>query len=183
MGKPVHPATVHFPISFLFLGFALDILNHVRTSLPSTLSNNLLSAAEMSKASYYLLSIGLISSIPAVVTGGREAVVMIAKQGMWDSDGKTTTMKPKVKATIAHALMNDVVIAVSTYVWYSRRAAANNSLAGKVGAASAYTPATWMVIAEVVVTVLMMMAANVGGVLTYNFGVGFSRMDSGKKSQ
>lgn len=79
--------------------------------------------------------------------------------------------------------MNDVVLAVSTYVWWSRRAAAKESLAGKVGAASQYAPATWMVGAEVVATVLMLMAANVGGVLTYNFGVGFSRMDSGKKAQ
>lgn len=161
----------------------MDAVNHLRTSLPSTLSSNLLSAAEMSKASYYLLSLGLITSIPAVVTGGREAIVMIAKQGMWDSDGKTTTMKPKVKATIAHAVMNDVMLAVSTYVWWSRRAAAQASLAGKVGAASQYAPATWMVGAEVVGLVVMLMAANVGGVLTYNFGVGFSRMDSGKKSQ
>ncbi|KXS96432.1 hypothetical protein AC578_3215 [Pseudocercospora eumusae] len=178
MGKPVHPATVHFPISFLFLGYALDTLNHVRSSLPNGVSSNLASPNDMTRASYYLLSLGLITAIPAVVTGGRELMVMLNKQGMKDADG---TVKPKVKAAFAHAVFNDVVLALSTYIWYHKRSLANQTLQLQGNVESAYAPSKGMVIAGVIATILMLMAANIGGVLTYNFGVGFSTISKPKE--
>ncbi|CAK4031309.1 Hypothetical predicted protein [Lecanosticta acicola] len=185
MAKPVHPATVHFPIAFIFLSAALDILNTLRNAslLPASVTTQLLAPNDLTRASYYLLALGLLTSIPAVVTGGGEAMKMIQKQGMYESDNKT--IKPKVKATIAHAVVNDVVIAVNTYVWYTRRANARDSLLGKMGtaggvgtAASAYAPETWMVAAQGVALGLMLFGANIGGALTYNYGVGFSSMNN-----
>lgn len=108
---------------------------------------------------------------------------MIQKQGMYEADNKT--IKPKVKATIAHAVVNDLVIAVNTYVWYQRRANARGALATKGGlgtAASAFAPETWMVIAQGVALGLMLFGANIGGALTYNYGVGFSSMSTGSAS-
>jgi hypothetical protein len=100
-------------------------------------------------------------------------------------------MGPKVKALIAHAFFNYIVLGTSAYVWYSKRAAARATLADKVGmgslasGAAAYTPATWMVATEGVLFALLMMAANIGGVLAYNFGIGFSAGggSSNKKAQ
>ncbi|PPJ51369.1 hypothetical protein CBER1_08411 [Cercospora berteroae] len=181
MGKPVHPAVVHFPIAFLFTAYALDILHTYRTSLPAFAQNALLGPNDITRSSYYLLSLGLLTAIPAVVTGGRELIMMISKQGMHEADGKT--VRTKVKATIAHAVANDIVIAVSTYIWYSRRAQVNDTIAGKIPgtAAAAYAPSSAFVFAEFLTLGLLLMGANIGGTLTYNYGVGFSSLSAGKK--
>ena len=100
---------------------------------------------------------------------------------MYEADG--STIKTKVKATIAHALMNDIVLAVSTYIWYSRRSQVNNTIAGKIPgtATAAYAPSSSFVLAEGVTLGLLLMGANIGGTLTYNYGVGFSSLSAGKK--
>lgn len=179
--RPVHPAVVHFPIAFLFTAYTLDILHTYRTSLPAFAQNALLGPNDITRSSYYLLSLGLLTAIPAVVTGGRELVMMISKQGMHEADGKT--VRTKVKATIAHAVANDIVIAVSTYIWYSRRAQVKDTIAGKIPgtAAAAYAPSSAFVFAEFLTLGLLLMGANIGGTLTYNYGVGFSSLSAGKK--
>ncbi|EME46912.1 hypothetical protein DOTSEDRAFT_169770 [Dothistroma septosporum NZE10] len=167
MAKPVHPATVHFPIAFLMLANGLDVLHALSSYLPTLITSTLPSALDSAKASYYLLSLALITSIPAVLTGGVEAMKMIQKSGMYEKDG---TLRNKVKATIAHAVVNDVVIAANTYIWYQRREAVGKSLQGRV--TGAYEPETWMIVGEAVMTGLMLVGANIGGNLTYVFGVG-----------
>ncbi|KAK3044294.1 hypothetical protein LTS18_014211 [Coniosporium uncinatum] len=114
---------------------------------------------------------------------------MISRQGMYEADGKT--MKNKVKATIAHAVTNDIVLAVAAYSWYARRSAATDSLAGKMGVggvgtgAATYEPTGWMVVASAVTAALLMFGANLGGTLTYNYGIGFAPLKgaSVKKAQ
>lgn len=135
-----------------------------------------------------MLSLGLITSIPAVMSGGQQAVQLFSKQGMYEADGKT--LKLKSKAVIAHAVTNDLVLAVTTYLWYSRRQQAANTLAGKLGveslatAEAAYAPQMWQVIAEVLALGVLLFAASIGGALTYNYGVGFAPAGkAGKKSQ
>lgn len=108
---------------------------------------------------------------------------------MWEADGKT--MKPKVQTTITHAVMNDLVLFASGYSWWCRRQAAQNTLAGKLGvgsagtAAATYAPEMWQVALSIITMGLLFFAANLGGTLTYNYGVGFSaiRTVTGKKSQ
>ena len=94
---------------------------------------------------------------------------MIQKSGMYEKDG---SLRNKVKATIAHAVVNDIVIAANTYIWYQRRLVVKESLSGKVGMDAAYKPETWMVVGEAIMTGLMLVGANIGGNLTYVFGVG-----------
>lgn len=112
---------------------------------------------------------------------------LFQKQGMYEADGKT--LKTKVKATIAHAVVNDVVLAANAFVWWSRRKAAEGTLMGKLGAGTlatseaAYVPATWMVVAEALSMGLLFFGANIGGSLTYNYGVGFSAASSKGKKQ
>jgi len=113
---------------------------------------------------------------------------MFAKQGMYEADGKT--LKQKSKAVIAHAVINDLVLAVTTFLWYSRRQQAADTLAGKLGVGSlataeaAYAPKAWHTVAEIVALGVLIFAASIGGSLTYNYGVGFAPAGkSGKKAQ
>ncbi|KAK5701209.1 hypothetical protein LTR17_022785 [Elasticomyces elasticus] len=184
--KPIHPAVVHMPIAFIGLACALDVLNTFSTSLPGFISNNLLVANDATRASYYMLSLGLLFSIPAVTTGVGEAKKAIDKQGLYEKDGKT--IKQKFKGVIAHAIANDIVIVVMAYIWYCRRSAAKQSLLGKVGLSSvatpeaSYAPAFWMVVLEALMGGLQLFSANIGGSLTYNYGFGMNIGGGGKKA-
>lgn len=178
---------MHFPIAFLALSWGLDIVNQLSPNLPKAITSNLAVSTDLTRASYYLLSIGLITAVPAVVTGVREAIVQVNKQGLKDAQGN---MRTKSKAMIAHAVANDVVLAGATYIWWLKRSAAADSLVGKLGVSSvstgaaAYAPEPWMVGVEAGIMVLMFVAANIGGTLAYVFGMGFSAGGSGgKKTQ
>lgn len=189
--KPIHPAVVHFPIAFLALAFGLDILNSASPRLPATITNHLPLAADATRASYYLLSLGLLTALPAIVTGTREAIVLIARQGMYETDksGYSVTVRTKVKAMIAHAVVNDLVMGLSALVWYKKRAAAADTLAGKLGVgslgtgAATYEPSFWMVVLQGFLFAGLMMGANIGGSLTYLYGVGFVAGGGAKKKQ
>ncbi|KAK3726010.1 hypothetical protein LTR37_000158 [Vermiconidia calcicola] len=191
MPKPVHPAVVHFPLAFLILAFGLDIVHSLSPKLPQAFSSKLAPSTDLTRASYFLLSAGLLTGVPALVTGGREAVMLIAKQGMWESDSKgESVVRTKVKAMIAHAVVNDLVLGLTTLVWYKKRQNATNTLAGKMGVgsastgAAAYQASTWMVFLEAFLFVGLIMGANIGGSLTYIFGIGFNAGgNSGKKKQ
>lgn len=180
---------MHFPIAFLALAFGLDILNTLTPRLPLSITSSLPPTTDLSRASYFLLSAGLLTAVPALVTGVQQAVVLIAKQGMYETDstGYTVTMRTKVKALIAHAVANDIVMGLATLVWYKKRAAAANTLVGKIGVgsigtgAATYEASTWMVVLEGLLFAGLMMAANIGGSLTYIFGVGFVAGGGSKK--
>lgn len=174
---------MHFPLAFLTLAFGLDIFAAASPRLPASITASTPPISDLSRASYFLLSLGLITAVPAVITGGVETVKMISKQGMYEADGKT--LKTKVKATFAHAVFNDIVLAVAGFIWYSRKAQVTESLAGKLGLGGevSYAPEFWMVVAGGLITALQMFAANIGGTLTYNYGVGFQSLSAGKKAQ
>jgi uncharacterized membrane protein len=185
---------VHFPIAFLALSFGLDIVNQLSPSLPKNFSSSLPLSTDMTRLSYFLLSAGLITAVPTLITGIREAVVLIAKQGMYETDstGYGVVMRTKVKALIAHAVANDLVMGLTFLIWWRKRAAAANAglgLAGKLGVgsvstgAAAYAPAVWMVVLEGLLFAGLMMAANIGGSLTYIFGVGFAAGGGGAKKK
>lgn len=185
--KPIHPATVHFPIAFLSLAYGLDILHTIRPNLPASVTAYVPVDFDLTRASYYLLGLGLITAVPAVVSGGQQAVKLFSRQGMYEADGKT--LKLKTKATIAHAVTNDIALAASAYVWYAKHQAANHTIAGKLGITSeaTYAPAIWMVAVQVLTFGILMFGASIGGALTYNYGVGFSAAKTsnavGKKGQ
>ncbi|TKA58754.1 hypothetical protein B0A55_12636 [Friedmanniomyces simplex] len=184
--KPIHPAVVHMPIAFIGLAVGLDLANFLSASLPKALSASLPLANDATRASYFLLSLGLLFSIPAVTTGIGEAKKAIDKQGLYEKDGKT--IKQKFKGVIAHAIANDIVIVVMTYIWYCRRSAAKQSLLGKVGlgsvgsAEAAYAPVMWMVVVEALMAALQLFSANIVGSLTYNYGFGMAIGGGGKKA-
>lgn len=107
---------------------------------------------------------------------------MIQKQGMYESDG--VTVKTKVKATIAHAVAMDVLLAVSSWIWYERRQVSEGGMDLKESTtdAAVYAHSTGFVVAEFLTLGLLLLGANIGGTLTYNYGVGFSSLSkAGKK--
>lgn len=156
-------------------------MHQLSPRLPNFISTSLPPPTDITRASYYLISLGLIMAVPALVTGVREGLVAVNKQGLFESDAKgNSVMREKFKPMIAHVVINDVVLGLATYVWYQRRQAAKVTLAGKLGfgsastAAAAYDPKTWMVVVEAFCLLGLGAAANAGGVLAYNFGMGMS---------
>lgn len=169
--KPVHPATVHFPLGLLLTAYGLDVLDSVYSAVPTAISTYLPSTLEIPRLSYYALSAGLLASIPAIMSGGSQAYKMIAKQGIYEADNKT--IRPKVKMTISHALLNDAVVAISAYTWWCKRESSSLNYANE----------GWMVAASIVAGVLLTYSGHLGGTLTYNYGVGLNASKGKGKEQ
>jgi len=168
---PVHPALVHFPIAFLTLAWGLDILYGLTTTVvkPDFLVSRFAhptTLLDITRLSYFLLCAGLIATVPTIMSGNIQLVGMIKKNGgPWakDVDGKQLNyMVPKIKATITHALLNDVVFLINLYSWWIRRGAEN------IGSVP---NGTNMIISAALLPSLLA-AAKIGGSLTYNHGVG-----------
>lgn len=153
---------MHFPLAFLCTAYGLDILYPLYSYLPGVVTGYLPAAVEIPRLSYYALSVGLLTSLPAISSGVQQALKMVKAQGIYEADNKT--IKPKFKVVALHAAANDVVFAASAYVWWCKRSAYTLS----------YAPDTWMTWAGVVLFAALGYAANLGGTLTYNYGMGLS---------
>lgn len=105
---------------------------------------------------------------------------MIKSQGVYEQDGKT--IKPKVKSVVVHALLNDIIVAGSAYSWWCRRQASSVGMLKEGLNPVAYEPAGWMVALSVVFGGLILFAANIGGTLVYNYGMGVGIGKKGKSS-
>lgn len=123
-----------------------------------------------------MLCAGLICTVPAILSGNKQLVGMISKNGgPWekDSDGKQkNTMVPRIKVAITHALVNDAVFLVNLYSWYCRRSTEKRVNPGNV-------PSEMNMIISMVLLPVLMAAAKAGGTLVFNHGVG---LKLGRKS-
>ena len=164
---------MHFPIAFLSLSWGLDILYALTTQVvkPSYLTTRFAHPAtllDITRLGHFMLCAGLIMTVPTIMSGNVQLIGMIKKNGgPWakDSEGKqTNTMVPKIKATISHALINDVVFAVGIYSWYIRRAVEN------VG----HVPSDLNMLMSAALFPMLLFSAAIGGSLTYNHGVGLN---------
>jgi len=172
---PIHPALVHFPIAFSLLSWGLDILYYVTITLkPGFLTSRFgapTTVLDITRLSYFLLCAGLITTVPAIMSGNIQLVGMIKKNGgPWEKDatGKAKdTMVPRIKATITHAIINDLVFVVGLYSWYLRKDKEGAINLGK-------TPSQTNVIISAVLFPTLLLSASIGGTLTYNHGVGLN---------
>ncbi|KAI1618698.1 hypothetical protein EDD36DRAFT_492101 [Exophiala viscosa] len=173
---PIHPALVHFPIAFNILAWSLDILYAltsvwVRPAFLTTRFGSTSTLLDISRLSYFLLCAGLISTVPAIMSGNIQLVGMIKKNGgPWEKDatGKAKdTMVPRIKATITHAIINDIVFVVGLYSWYLRKDKTAAPNPGKI-------PTNTNLILSMVLIPLLFSSAKIGGVLVYNHGVGLN---------
>ncbi|RDL39866.1 Uncharacterized protein BP5553_04206 [Venustampulla echinocandica] len=171
-GKPLHPATTHFPIASITLAGLLDILHAAATS-PSTEPfvaaafkslDIQLSLALLPVLSYYAIIIALITAIPAVLSGAWELLRLIAR------DGYGTR---KARTALAHGALSNIATGITAYNWWSRRAV------------EGFAPSTLNVALSAALAMpVMVFAASLGGDLVYSQGMGVGRSkDTGKKTQ
>jgi uncharacterized membrane protein len=166
----LHPASVHFPITFIALTAFLDLLNAATTfpltasfvtsafgfmSVPSTL------VAIFPLLSYYTTILALLTTIPAVVTGFSDLLPLILRDGL---------NTPKVRTGLTHAGLNDVAILSLAYNWWTRR-----SLEGHAAA-----PVNVM-LSGVLAMPVMFYAASLGGHLVYGYGMGVGKSNTKQK--
>ena len=168
----MHPAIVHFPIAFLTITYALDILYGLSTH-PQTAPwvgkayNFAPHLGEIARLSFLANTVGVAMAIPAVLTGGVQLFAMIKRQDLLNklqkSEGKADVAKhmhPKIRVGLAHAVLNDVGIFAAGFNWWTRRSTAGNA------------PTDVNVVVSSLCLPLLMLAASLGGMLVYDYGVG-----------
>jgi len=178
---PVHPATVHFPLAFLGLANILNLFYGATLYLPTTLpfiadKENIATLAILGYLSNVL---GIVTSIPAVLTGFAELYAMVQANGLYakgenGSVKEPKTLVPKVKTALTHASLNDIVVVGAVYNWLMERNVPD------------FKPAGHQVIMSAGALGLAFYAAYLGGDMVYKQGVGVQRQGEGaenKKSQ
>ncbi|WRT64421.1 uncharacterized protein IL334_001353 [Kwoniella shivajii] len=176
MGHPIHPATVHWPIAFLTAAFSISSLDLVPSSLyPSSI---LPAPSTLSVLGFYAAGAGVLTAVPAIITGVGEAYELIRKEykekGDWSKVVDSAwNMKDtggrKVKMTIKHASMNDMVVALAGYNWYRGYYYPGEPL-----------PTTTTVLNAIALPALLY-SAMLGGRLVYEYAMGIQRQGSGKE--
>ncbi|EXJ68809.1 uncharacterized protein A1O5_07740 [Cladophialophora psammophila CBS 110553] len=173
---PVHPGIVHFPIAFNVLAWGLDILYaltavYVKPDFLTTRFGSHSTLVDITRLSYFLLCAGLITTVPAIMSGNIQLVGMIKKNGgPWEKDAQgkqKNTMVPRIKACITHAIINDLVFAVNLYSWYLRKDKEGAVNLGK-------TPTQTNIIISAILLPALMASAKIGGTLVFNHGVGLN---------
>lgn len=127
---PIHPATVHWPIAFLSLAYGLDTIYGVQRYLNISLSlvSSLTTLPELGKAAHYIQALGIITAVPSIMTGVQQALKIYGNGGLYEADGKT--IRAKMKMTIAHAALNDLVAVASIWSWWDKSTNVGNLPSG-----------------------------------------------------
>ncbi|GAA5986052.1 hypothetical protein JCM11641_005539 [Rhodosporidiobolus odoratus] len=171
-GHPLHPATVHFPIGLLSLSLSLDALQ-VAPALSHGLNyfKVLPPVAVLNTISHYTGAAGLLFAVPTVLTGLSELY------GMWKGQAQQKSLKgsvsdaavkkdvagEKLKTTLTHATLNDIVLGVAAYNWWVRRQS------------SSLTLPNFNALLSAVAVPLFFYSAYLGASLVYEYGVGVQR--------
>lgn len=167
---------MHFPIAFLSLAYALDIVYGLSThpssaKLVASIYDTAPFLGDIARFSYYLSIIGCLTGIPAILTGGQQLMEMLKRQDLANklqkSQNKAATvqkMHPKLKVAFLHAALNDVAIVGTGYNWWTRRAIAGNA------------PTDTGVLVSAGLLFSLLFSAFLGGKLVYEHGVGVMRV-------
>ncbi|EDU41165.1 hypothetical protein L13192_00753 [Pyrenophora tritici-repentis] len=160
MSKPLHPATVHFPITAALATAALDVVYFLSqygptaTIVASTFKSLdiALSPSLFPVLSYYTTILTLLFSIPAVLTGIPQMLPLIQRDGF-----KTK----KAQIAVAHAAINYLTIGGAAYNWWTRR---ENT---------GFLPSEMnILVSSVLAMPATVFAAGLGGSLVYVYGMG-----------
>jgi len=168
---PIHPAIVHFPITFITLTGLLDMF-HAAASSPATapLIQSALKSLDaqvylnaIPLFSYYTTILALITAIPAIITGGMELMPLIQRDGL---------NTPKARTGVAHAMLNDLGVFALAYNWWTRRAVND------------FAPSTTNLAISVALALpASSFAAYLGGSLVYEYGMGVGRASAKAKDK
>jgi uncharacterized membrane protein len=175
--RPIHPATVHFPLTFLVTSGTLDVFTFLCRRFPSIflppltylfVSPNSLSdgarLGDISTFSYVSTILALVTSIPAIISGATEAWAIFSTKGLDFNN-------PVVKTVVIHAGLNYLAVFGAVYNWFTRRG--NNS----------FLPGNANVAVSVVMLVSVLYSGYLGGGLVYERGIAVQRMGKGKKEK
>ncbi|GAA5986860.1 hypothetical protein JCM10908_000926 [Rhodotorula pacifica] len=172
-GHPIHPATVHYPIGLLSISFGLDALQ-LAPWLTSGLTwlKVMPPAAAVNVLSHYTGAAGLIAALPTLASGIAELYGMWQGQaeskGSVQDAGKDAIAKKdvageKLKVTLTHATLNDIVLGIAAYNWWIRRQSKDLILPPFNATLSALA------------IPIFLYSAYLGGSLVYKYGVGVMR--------
>lgn len=170
---------VHFPIALLTTAYLTEAVVHTQAYMPSLITSYLPSATELSRLSYYALSLGLLTAVPTITSGVAQALPVLSR-GITQADG---SVHPKTKTIIAHAVASDLAIAASAYIWWTKRSESAAKLLLKGEFPGAYETTSGAVAVGLLVTGILLFAAKLGGDLVYDYGMGMSVGKKGKTSQ
>jgi len=170
---PLHPATVHFPITFLLASSILDIVTFISLASPILVyplikiftSNTIAFIYYTSALSYASLVAGILTSMPALITGIIELYAMTS--GFQNLSLSTLQQNSKIRTTVIHAGLNDVAVFAAAYNWWTRRGIEGYKI----------EPAN--VFVSVMLLGGILYSAYLGGSLVYTHGVGVQRMGKG----
>jgi uncharacterized membrane protein len=184
---------VHFPLAFLTLANVLNLLYGIVLYFPNNpfFSHDRENLSTLSILGYASNVLGIITSIPAVLTGGAELYAMIQSNGLYQTSEKgEKILVPKVKIArmnvsvlpvfwvirvvidTVQAGLNDLVVAGAVFNWLQERNVAD------------FRPAGYQVVMSAILMVVQVYAAYLGGDLIYAHGVGVQRMgEAAKKKQ
>lgn len=172
---PVHPSTVHFPIAFLSASNILNLLYGATIYAPYLVpfATDKQNTGTITIAGYAINLVGIVTSIPALVTGFAELYAMIQGRGLFIKDEKTgkQILEPVVKTTLTHASLNDISVGLAVYNWLMER---NRGFED-------YRPYGHQILASGAALGITLYAAYLGGGLVYEHGVGVQRMGTGKE--
>jgi uncharacterized membrane protein len=131
---------------------------------------------EMARFSYLTNTLGVAMAIPAILTGAMELLALIKRQDLLNKLQKSgdkadvaKRMHWKVKVGFAHAVLNDIGIFAAGFNWWTRRSTAGNA------------PTDVNVVVSSVCLPLLMLAASLGGMLVYDYGVGVKRQGATRR--
>jgi uncharacterized membrane protein len=170
--KSFHPALVHFPVAFITTAQILDIVygltTNPRTSaFMKTRFDATAYTTDIVRLSYLINMLGVLSAIPAIISGGLELAKLLNARSvpskLKKADDKAAVAKkvhPKVKFAFTHAIMMDIVVAGAGYNWYTRRSTAVNA------------PGDINVLISALTLPLFGAAGYLGGLLVQEYGVG-----------
>jgi uncharacterized membrane protein len=177
---------VHFPIAFLSSSQILDttyfLTTHARTApLVASIYNIKPYLSDITRTSHLFLALGLLTAVPAIITGGYEITQLLSRQAVADkiaaadgAQGKKKVIQqthPKVKMAFLHAIVMDIVVAGAAFNWWSRRSA------------PAGVPSDLNVLIAAVTGFFFMGAGSLGAQLVFNHGVGVHAAGALKKQQ
>jgi len=175
--RPFHPYIVHLPLTFILTTQALDILYGLTTnSSTSALVQSVCDArpylTDIARTSYVSNILGVVTAIPAVVTGGLQFVKLMRRNDVpakFKAAGSVNEkldvakrLHPKLKTAWLHAFLNDIVVVGLAWNWYSRR---TNAM---------YAPGGLNVLVSAATAPMLGFAAFLGGKLVFDYGVGIN---------
>lgn len=174
---PVHPSTVHFPLTFLTTAYTLDTAQGLIPSL-RPLTPLIPFLTPIAQIAYLSHLAGVLTSLPAMTSGTAELWELYKKGGINRVDKERThpktheeVVRRNVKLGVVHGVLNVVALGVSTYAVFKRRGV-KGWRAGRGG----------VVMGALMVPGVVVSAA-LGGEMVYGEGVGVQRMGGGEEEK